>query len=458
MQNFWDFNVWGLLNIFAMLLVSLLISTLLKRSNLLKKTLIPTSVLAGLTLLVISTAFFYLTGGQVMYDTNFFGGNGAAVLEMITYHCLALGFIASTLKTSNNKFNKKRSAEIFDSGVTTVATYLLQAIVGMGITLIFALVIDGFFSVAGILLPFGFGQGTGQAMNYGTIYETDYGFVGGKNFGLTVAALGFLSASVGGVFHLYTLKRKGKITPGVRNSGNVGEVEGANEIEMGGSVDKFTLQLAFVALAYIVAYGAMCGLGALLPGMKATIFGFNFLLGVFGAILVKKTVQFLRKKNVLKKDYINNFLLTRITNLCFDLMVVAGIAVIRLDLLKEHWGILLILAVAGLVSTYLYNLFVAKKLFGEYADEQFLAMYGMLTGTASTGAILLRELDHDFKSPASDNLIYQTVPAIAFGFPIMLLATFAPKHPFIALGIFVAFFVVMNIILFRRQIFKRKKK
>lgn len=458
MQNFWDFNVWGLLNIFAMLLVSLLISTLLKRSNLLKKTLIPTSVLAGLTLLVISTAFFYLTGGQVMYDTNFFGGNGAAVLEMITYHCLALGFIASTLKTSNNKFNKKRSAEIFDSGVTTVATYLLQAIVGMGITLIVALVIDGFFSVAGILLPFGFGQGTGQAMNYGTIYETDYGFVGGKNFGLTVAALGFLSASVGGVFHLYTLKRKGKITPGVRNSGNVGEVEGANEIEMGGSVDKFTLQLAFVALAYIVAYGAMCGLGALLPGMKATIFGFNFLLGVLGAILVKKTVQFLRKKNVLKKDYINNFLLTRITNLCFDLMVVAGIAVIRLDLLKEHWGILLILAVAGLVSTYLYNLFVAKKLFGEYADEQFLAMYGMLTGTASTGAILLRELDHDFKSPASDNLIYQTVPAIAFGFPIMLLATFAPKHPFIALGIFVAFFVVMNIILFRRQIFKRKKK
>lgn len=458
MQNFWDFNVWGLLNIFAMLLVSLLISTLLKRSNLLKKTLIPTSVLAGLTLLVISTAFFYLTGGQVMYDTNFFGGNGAAVLEMITYHCLALGFIASTLKTSNNKFNKKRSAEIFDSGVTTVATYLLQAIVGMGITLIVALVIDGFFSVAGILLPFGFGQGTGQAMNYGTIYETDYGFVGGKNFGLTVAALGFLSASVGGVFHLYTLKRKGKITPGVRNSGNVGEVEGANEIEMGGSVDKFTLQLAFVALAYIVAYGAMCGLGALLPGMKATIFGFNFLLGVFGAILVKKTVQFLRKKNVLKKDYINNFLLTRITNLCFDLMVVAGIAVIRLDLLKEHWGILLILAVAGLVSTYLYNLFVAKKLFGEYADEQFLAMYGMLTGTASTGAILLRELDHDFKSPASDNLIYQTVPAIAFGFPIMLLATFAPKQPVATLFILIGFFVVMNIILFRRQIFKRKKK
>ena len=458
MQNFWDSNVWGLLNIFVMLLASLLVSTLLKRSKLLKKTLIPTSVLAGLTLLVISTAYFYLTGEQVMYDTPFFGGNGSAVLEMITYHCLALGFIASTLKTTNNKFTKQRSVEIFDSGLTTVATYLLQAILGLGITLIAALVLEEFFSAAGILLPFGFGQGTGQAMNYGNIYEIDYGFVGGKNFGLTIAALGFLSASVGGIFHLYTLKRKGKITPGVRQANPVGTVEGANEIEMGGSVDKFTLQLAFVGVASLLAYGAMCGLGALIPGMKATIFGFNFLLGVLGAIAVKKTVQFLRKKNMLKKDYINNFLLTRITNLCFDLMVVAGIAAIRLDLLKEHWGILLILAIVGLVSTYVYNLFVAKKLFGDYADEQFLAMYGMLTGTASTGAILLREIDSDFKSPAADNLIYQTVPAIAFGFPIMLLATFAPKSPLLTFGILIAFFAVMNIILFRRQIFKRKQK
>ena len=52
---------------------------------------------------------------------------------------------------------------------------------------------------------------SGQAMNYGNIYETEYGFIGGKSFGLTIAALGFLSASIGGVIHLNILKRKGKI-------------------------------------------------------------------------------------------------------------------------------------------------------------------------------------------------------------------------------------------------------
>ena len=87
-----------------------------------------------------------------------------------------------------------------------------------------------------------------------------------------------------------------------------------------------------------------------------------------------------------------------------------------------------------------------------------MAMYGMLTGTASTGIILLREIDGEFKTPASDNLVYQNFPAIIFGFPIMLLATLAPVKPILTLIILAAFFVVMNIILFRSKIFKRKKK
>lgn len=459
MQNFWDFSVWGLFNIFATLLLSLLVANALKKKiSFLQKSLIPTSVLAGLILLIISTIFFFTTDGQVIYDTEFFGGNGSAVLEIITYHCLALGFIASSLKTSNNKFTKKRSVEIFDSGVTTVSTYLLQAILGFGITLVAVNMVEGLISAAGVLLPFGYGQGTGQAMNYGNIYEQDWGFVGGKNFGLTIAALGFLSASIGGVIHLNVMRRKGKIVFAGDKYIPVDKVESENEVEMSGSIDKLTIQVALIAIAYIIAYGMMCGLGALLPGMKSTIFGFNFLLGVIGALLVKQTLKLLKKGGIVKKDYTNNFLLTRLSNFCFDLMVVAGVAVIRLDLLKDYWGILLILGVVGLVSTYAYNLFVAKKLFADYADEQFLAMYGMLTGTASTGAILLREIDGEFKTPASDNLIYQTVPAIAFGFPMMLLATLAPAQPMLTFGILIAFFGVMNVILFRRQIFKGKSK
>ena len=84
-------------------------------------------------------------------------------------------------------------------------------------------------------------------------------------------------------------------------------------------------------------------------------------------------------------------------------------------------------------------------------------MYGMLTGTASTGIMLLREVDSKLETPAADNLVYQNIPAMIFGFPMMLLATLAPKKPAFTLLILVLFFLVMNVILFRSVIFKRKK-
>ena len=85
-------------------------------------------------------------------------------------------------------------------------------------------------------------------------------------------------------------------------------------------------------------------------------------------------------------------------------------------------------------------------------------MYGMLTGTASTSVILLREIDPEFKTPAADNLVYQNFPAIAFGFPMMILATLAPTEPYLTFFILLAFFFAMNILLFRRQIFRRRRK
>ena len=443
----------------SVLLGGLLVGNIFKKTiPILRESLIPTSVLGG-TVLIIVAAIYKLITGNVMFDTTVFGSDGTATLEVITYHALALGFISSTLKTSNNKLTKQRTKEIFNTGVTTVSTYLLQAVVGMGITIIAAFVIKDLFKAAGILLPFGYGQGTGQALNYGNIYETEYGFSGGKSFGLTIAALGFLSASFGGIIHLNIMKKRGTLKlSDAKDKLNNEIIESENEIPMQESVDKLTIQVALIFMSYVLTYVFMFLLGKLLPGMKSTIYGFNFLLGVLSATLIKAIMKFFKRISTQKKDYTNNFLLTRTSNFFYDIMVVAGIAAIRLDTLEKYWGLMLILGVAGLVITYIYNRIVAKTLFKSYAEEQFLAMYGMLTGTASTGVILLREIDGDFKTPAADNLVYQNFPAIAFGFPIMLIATFAPNHEVLTLGILVMFFVVMNIILFREQIFRRKKK
>ena len=460
MENFWDYSVWGGLNLFAVLLISLLAANLMKKFfPVLKASLVPSSVLGGGILIVIAAIYKACTG-QIMFDTRFFGGNGTATLEIITYHALALGFIASAFKSSEGKLTKQRTVEIFNTGVTTVATYLLQAILGFGISMAATLFIKDFFPAAGVLLPFGYGQGTGQALNYGGIYENQFGFVGGKTFGLTIAALGFLSASFGGVFHLVMLRRKGKIAPHSEQPEKINpeDIQRSNEIPMQESIDKMTVQVALVVAAYMIAYLLMCGLGKLLPGMKSVIFGFNFLLGVLSATLVRTLLNFLNRKKILRRGQINDFLMTRASNFFFDLMVVAGVAAIRLSALEDYWGIILIMGIVGLVSTYLYNYYVAKTLFPAYQEEQFLTMYGMLTGTASTGVILLREIDGEFKTPAADNMVYQNFPAIVFGFPMMLLATLAPVKPTLTMVILILFFGVMNLILFRSKIFKKRVK
>ena len=457
MSNFWDFSSWGFFNLTAVLLLGLMLGNMLKRSvPVLQASLIPTSVLGGGILLVISSIYKAITGNE-FFDTAFFGGSGSAWLELLTYHMLALGFTASALKTNEGRMTKERSVEIFNTGLTTVATYLLQALVGMAVCIIAGFFLKDLLEAAGLLLALGYGQGTGQAMNYGGIYEMEYGFVGGKSFGLTVAAMGFLSASLGGVIHLNLLKRKGKINLDKGSGVASEEVEGQNEIPMQESIDKFTVQIALIMVAYLIAYILMFLLGCLIPGMRATIYGFNFLLGVLSATVLKNVLNALQKRQIIHRHYTNNFLLTRATNFFYDIMVTAGIAAIRMSIIGKYWIVLLAMGLIGLVVTYFYVHFVCRKLFPDYAEQQFLAMFGMLTGTASTGVILLREIDGDFKTPVADNLVYQNFPAMVFGFPILLLATMAPTKPYLTLAIVVAFMVAINILLFRSFIFRRKK-
>lgn len=459
MTSFSDSNVWSFIFLLVLLLGSLLAANVIKRRvPFFKKSLIPNSVLGGIIILLVELIYKWVSGIN-LFEASIFGANGNDTLEMITYHCLALGFIASSFNTTNAKLTKKRVGEIFNTGVTTVATYLLQGIVGLIITVIAAKVVSGFFAAAGILLPFGYGQGTGQALNWGGIYEAENGFVNGKSFGLTIAALGFLSAAIGGVIHLNVARATGKLKLSNRTDGSLhtDTIEEEGEIPMQESIDKLTVQLAFIFVSYGVSYLFMFGLSKLLPSMEATIYGFNFILGVLSATLVKLLVKFLQNKKLVTRKYTNNFLMTRLSNLFFDIMVVAGVAAIRLEALEQYWGIMLILGVVGLLVTYVYNRIIAKKLFPEYYEEQFMAMYGMLTGTASTGVILLREIDPEFKTPVSDNLVYQNFPAIVFGFPLMLLANLAPERPVLTVLIFAGMFIALNVILFRDFLFRKKK-
>ena len=458
-------GVWSAFMLITLILASLLVANIFKRKiGFLKNSLVPVSVLGGIILLIISTVLKFTTG-EYLFNQSIFcadmARSGIEALEILTYHCLAVGFIAMSLRKSDKKGDKKRAVEIFNTGLMTVNTYLIQATVGVIITIIAGFAIPELLKASGIILAFGYGQGTGQALNYGSIYE-GYGLIGGKSFGLTIAALGFLSASICGVIFLNIAKKRGTIKIADKKDVlNSEKVEDEGEIPMVESIDKITVQIALIAIVYAAAYGLMYLLGNLVgDGLRSTIYGFNFLFGALMAVVLKAILNGLNKKKIAKRDYVNNFLLNRIGGFAFDVMIVAGIGAIQIDLIKNYWFVLLVLGVVGAFVTYKYDYFVSKQLFPAYVNEQFMVMFGMLTGTASTGVILLREIDPDFKTPASENIVYQNFPAIVFGFPIMLIASFAPQsdvNTYITLGVLIAASIALNILMFRSKIFKKKK-
>ena len=163
------------------------------------------------------------------------------------------------------------------------------------------------------------------------------------------------------------------------------------------------------------------------------------------------------------REYCNDFMLSRIAGVMFDIMVTASIAAIDLSAFSHREFVipLVLVSVAGAVATYLFVNRVSSSLFPGYRDETFLALYGTLTGTASTGVILLREVDPFFETPAANNLVYQQLWAIVFGFPMLLLLGIAPQSPtmtWVTMGALIALLVVMCVILFRSKIFRKKAK
>ena len=231
------------------------------------------------------------------------------------------------------------------------------------------------------------------------------------------------------------------------------------EIPDNESVDKFTIQVGFVAMAYTISYGFMCLLGALSAFTNSIAWGFNFLWASLGAMLIRLVVKQLRKHNMMHREYINTYQMDRISGFAFDLMIVAGVAAIEINDIKNYILPIVILSLVGTVITYVYIRLVAKECFKGFEHEFFLMSFGTLTGTASNGVILMKEIDPGLRTPTSSLYILSNFPAMVMIAPLLLFLSFAGQsvqNALIAFAIFVTLWVVYTVYLFRRKIFKKR--
>jgi ESS family glutamate:Na+ symporter len=430
--------------------ILLLSNLLIRKSRWIRGTLIPTSVLAGFVLLALKSM------GILKIPANF--------LEMLTYHGIAIGFISLSLLTAKDRQAGGAKGEGLKSGALIISTYLMQALVGLLISLALSYtVMPGLFKASGILLPMAYGQGPGQANNVGLTYEA-LGFAGGQSFGLSLAAAGYLCACVVGVLYLNALSRKGRLAARGQSplSGSVttDALQDKDEIPLSESVDRLSIQVALVLLTYLCTYLVTLGLTSLIerlaPGAARTvtpmIWGFNFIVGSLVAMAVKAGLKSLRKIRVMDGQYQNNYLLTRISGLAFDLMIVAGIASIDFRDLTGLWVPFLLMAAAGGVSTFYFLKFLCARVYPGYKEEGFLSMYGMLTGTISSGILLLRPADPNFETPAANNLVLGSGYGIALGSPMLVFIALAAESEtmlYVTLGLIGVYLAALLILMLR---------
>ena len=459
----WDFTmanygaVWAFMVQFGILLLFLVVGNILRRTiPVFRKCLIPSALLGGTLMLV--TNIITKQFGFALVDTR--------LMQVITYHCLAIGFAAMSLKTEKST-HKTNKAQVFEFGALQGGTYMLQAFVGLVITIVMFLITrygkNVISYICGLILPLGFGQGPGNALtwdiNFTNIPATQ--FAGNGSYGLSLASIGFVVASVFGVLYINIMKKKGGLK--VRSERPAKFVDLTNpegdDIPDSESVDKFTLQMGFVALAYALSFGFMYLLGIISDFTNSIAWGFNFLWASLAAMFIKFIVKHLRKGKLMHRSYINNYQMDRISGFAFDLMIVAGVSAIEINDIKNYILPIVVLSVVGTAITFFYIRKVTKTCFKGFEHEMFLMSFGTLTGTASNGMILMKEVDPGLRTPTSSLYILSNFPAMVMIAPLLLLLGFAGKslvNAIIACAIFCVLWIVYTVFLFRRQIFKKK--
>ena len=185
--------------------------------------------------------------------------------------------------------------------------------------------------------------------------------------------------------------------------------------------------------------------------LNALLWGFNFIVGSALATLLRFLLGRARRARVMVHQYQNNYLLNRISGFFFDVMIVAGIASINLEDLSGLWMPFILLTVAGAVVTWLYLAIVCRRIYGGYYEEGLISMYGMLTGTISSGVLLLREIDPELKTPAANNLITGSSFGILFCAPVLVLITMAARSNtmcFVTLGLAAAYLAALLVLIY----------
>lgn len=270
----------------------------------------------------------------------------------------------------------------------------------------------------GNLLEIGFQGGHGTVSGMAESFEA-FGWADGVALGYTVATVGMLLAVIVGIILVNWAGRRGYVK-------NIRSFSEQDRLQQKGiyssaerpsagwqtvycdSIDSLAWHISLVGIAILVGFGMQKGIQALevylFPGNETRLFsGFPlFPFCMIGGLLLQKVAQTIKVNRM-----IDHGQMQRVSGAALDFLVVSAMATIKLSVVLANWQALLILMVLGLLLSLVMVVRVAPRLFREAWFECAIAEFGQSLGVTATGLLLLRAVDPESKTCATQAFGYK---------------------------------------------------
>ncbi len=412
--------------VFGFLSVLLLVGIAIRaKVSFVQKFLFPSCLIGGIIGIIVinlSPAGIFAEGGLIPVATD--------QLETFAFHFFSLSFVSIGLTPDDNSDGTKQSKGRFFKGAFWMAltqgiTFPLQAIIGGLVVLLFGLFGFNLFQTFGFLAPLGFNEGPGQALSFGKVWE-GVGFEHATTVGLTFAAVGFLCAFFIGVPLANWGVRKGltksggqqlsdEVVKGIFPPEKSGESVGNLRLHSS-NVDSLAFQAAMVGFVYLITYFIVSLFGKIIGGDSAKMaWGFFFFFGLGISVLVRWLMKRMGIGHMLDAG-----IQKRITGWSVDFLIVSTIPAIQLMVVWKFVLPIALISTVNAMLTTLVVLYLGRRLLSENM-ERIVSIFGVVTGTASCGLLLLRIIDPDFKTSVVFELAIMNLLVLPILLPCMLL-------------------------------------
>jgi ESS family glutamate:Na+ symporter len=398
--------------VFAWLSVMLIVGIILRaKVGFFQRFLIPSCLIGGvLGLIIVNTGIIKVAVSNIE----------AFAYHMFNISFISVGLTAGTKNEEDEHHGKDTIKASAWMGLVEGVTFPLQAIFGGLLVMGFGLVGIKLFNTFGFLVPLGFTEGPGQALSFGKVWET-HGFVHAAGIGLTFATIGFFFAFFVGVplvnwgIRHGLAKHAPKELPrdfltGITSKDQTCEPAG-NQTMHCANVDTLAFQMAMVGLAYLLSYYFVVLLGKIFsPDIGKMLWGFLFFIGMMMGLLIRTVAAKLGVGHLIDPG-----IQRRITGWSVDYLMVATVTAIQVVVVWQYFWPIFIMGIGNGILTTLVVWYFGKRIW-DYNLERTMAIYGTVTGTVSSGLLLLRIVDPDFKSPVALELGIMNI----FAAPIIL--------------------------------------